>query len=41
MINFLNIGNKTVLSNNPFLKELVEDTGVIVEYIEFKALMNM
>ncbi len=41
MINFLNIGNNTVLSVNPFLKELVKDTGVTVEYIEFKAIMNM
>ena len=41
MINFLNIGNNTVLSVNPFLKELVKDTGVSVEYIEFKAIMNM
>ena len=29
MINFLNIGNNTVLSVNPFLKELVKDTGVM------------
>ena len=41
MINFLNIGNNIVLSVNPFLKELVKETGVIVEYIEFKAIMNM
>ena len=41
MINFLNIGNNTVLSVNPFFKELVKETGVTVEYIEFKAVMNM
>ena len=41
MINFLNIGNNIILSVNPFLKELVKETGVIVEYIEFKAIMNM
>ena len=29
------------MSVNPFLKELVEDTGVIIEYIEFKASMNV
>ena len=40
MINFLNIGNNTVLSVNPFLKELVKDTRVTVD-IEFKAIMNM
>ena len=41
MINFLNIGNNTVLSVNPYFKELVKETGVNVEYIEFKAIMNM
>jgi len=41
MINFLNIGNNIVLSVNPFLRELVKDIGITVEYIEFKAVMNM
>ena len=41
IINFLNIGSGVVLSVNPFLRELVKDTGVTVEYIEFKAVMNM
>jgi N-dimethylarginine dimethylaminohydrolase len=41
MINFLNIGNNTVLTCNRDLKNVVKHTGVNVIYIEFRAVMNM
>ena len=41
MINFLNIGNNTILTVNPELKNVIKDTGVEVEYVEFQAVMKM
>lgn len=41
MINFLNIGNNTVLTVNPDLKHVAKDTGVEIIHIEFRPVMNM
>lgn len=41
MINFLNIGNNTILTVNPELKNVIKHTGVEVEYVEFQAVMKM
>ncbi len=41
MINFLNIGNNTVLTVNRYLKDKVKHTGVNVIFIEFAPVMKM
>lgn len=41
MINFLNIGNNTILTVNPDLKNVIKETGVDVIYVEFQAVMKM
>lgn len=41
MINFLNIGNNTVLTVNADLKNVVKESGVDVIYVEFQAVMKM
>ena len=41
MINFLNIGNNTVLTVNRYLKDKVKHTGVNVIFIEFSPVMKM
>lgn len=41
MINFLNIGNNTILTVNADLKNVVKETGVEVIYVEFQAVMKM
>ena len=41
MINFLNIGNGTILTVNPELKNIVKDIDVEVIFVEFSAVMEM
>ena len=41
MINFLNIGNNTILTVNPNLKNVLGNIGVEVIFVEFQAVMNM
>ena len=41
LINFLNIGNNTILSVTDELKEVVKNTGVNVITLEFRQILNM
>ena len=41
MINFLNIGNNTIISVNKELGEKVKDLGIIVKYFDCKPILNM
>ena len=41
MINFLNIGNNTVISVNKDLGEKVKDLGIIVKYFNCRPILNM
>ena len=41
IINFLNIGNNTIISVNKDLREITQHTGVKVDYIDFTAVLKM
>ena len=41
MINFLNIGNNTVISVNKNLENKVKDLGITVEYFDCQPILNM
>ena len=41
MINFLNIGNNTIISVNKDLEKLAKKSGVNTIYMEFKPILNM
>ena len=41
MINFLNIGNNTVISVSEELKDVVKNTGVNVIFLRFRPILNM
>ena len=41
MINFLNIGNNTVISVNKNLQNKVKDLGITVEYFDCQPILNM
>ena len=41
MINFLNIGNNTIISVNKELGEKVKDLGITVKYFDCKPILNM
>ena len=41
MINFLNIGNNTVISVNKHLEEKVKGLGIIVQYFNCQPILNM
>ena len=41
MINFLNIGNNTVISVNKKLEEKVKDLGITVKYFNCRPILNM
>ena len=41
MINFLNIGNNTVISVNKNLENKVKDLGIIVKYFDCQPILNM
>ena len=41
MINFLNIGNNTVISVNKKLEEKVKDLGITVKYFDCQPILNM
>ena len=41
MINFLNIGNNTIISVNKELEKVAKKSGVNVIYMDFKPILNM
>ncbi len=41
MINFLNIGNNTVISVNKDLEKKVKDLGINVKYFDCQPILNM
>ena len=41
MINYLNIGNNTIISVNKELKKVAKESGVNTIFIDFKPILNM
>ena len=41
MINFLNLGNNSIISVNKDLKRVAKGTNTNIIYLEFKPILNM